>query len=101
MASPLPNTNAPALVKNQAICHSRCPISSADSGVAANSGNARDSAEPLPLSQRGGAFASHVTSPATMNRGTNSDSVTMVTAALTKQINQSSQSLASDFCISL
>src|SRR5262245_15745126 len=101
MASPLPKTNAPALVKNTKICHSVSLWLACPGVTVANSGKLTDPAVAARLSQAGGALANQETNPAPRKNRTASDSVAIVTAALVRKINQSSQSLPIVRCVSL
>src|SRR5262245_24414495 len=98
MARPLPKTNAPALVKNQNICQRRWSAEGAPASIARGNTAA---AGPLRRIHWGGALANHTTQPAARNNSTTSDSIAMVTAALTKKMDQSSQSLPSVLLVSL
>src|SRR3954462_2304524 len=85
IASPLPNTNAPASAKNMPICHSTVQSVVATTGTAV--GNCAEIANipgvpPLANHFFGGALTIHTSRPAIRNSVTNSDSVTTVTSAL-------------------
>src|SRR3990172_6045827 len=84
MASPLPNTNAPALVKNSRICPSVFKSASGTLGQAIPSGSTAAAIGPVPPQNTfGGVFTSQTSTPAPRNSHTDSDSVMVVTAALT------------------
>src|SRR6185369_11900500 len=96
IASPLPNTKAPASAKNMPICHKTVQSVVAASGTAVGNCAANASipgVPPLPNHFFGGALTIQTSSPAARNRVTNSDSVTTVITAATRYIAHNNVSL--------
>src|SRR5688500_1114362 len=89
MASPLPNTNAPASAKYQPIVARVPAVAGPWMPVRLQSGSTT-AADPVKV---GGAFTSMARSPAPTNNHTISDSVQAVTSALTAKIAHINRSL--------
>ena len=97
MASPLPNTKAPAFVKNHKICASPVAVAAAAAGGTAIpvSGTSAGSVRPDPAHEsrrRGGACSSSTTTPHRMNKLPTSVSLHAVTAAISPATAQSRRS---------
>src|SRR5215211_7877966 len=94
IAKPLPNTNAPALVKNQPICQRTSVFELAVAETSAAKGSAQ---QPGIVDERlrnlGGVFTSHARMPAPKKSHTTSDWVTIVAVKLATKISHSNQSL--------
>src|SRR5258706_15650735 len=97
MASPLPNTKAPAAVKKVKSAHNVPPETPITANTAARGTGEKLTTPVFPLPQDfqnvpGGDLTSQTRRPAARKSSTCSDCVRMVTIAVTKKIPQSSQS---------
>ena len=91
MASPLPNTNAPAFVKNKAICVNNSWKEALAVGATANKVKGSNAAVVEDAFFHGEVRKTQANIPAPRNNQMLSDSVMMVTAALQRNRNQSKQ----------
>src|SRR4051812_5916938 len=99
MARPLPNTKAPALVKNQAICPSLAEVETVAVGTCNSKGHTK--APAFAFVNLGGLFTNHTTTPDPRINQIFSSSVRKVVTASTAKIPQSNTSLPMLFVVSL
>src|SRR5438876_11315593 len=95
MARPLPNTNAPALVKNHAICNN---VFNSNCQKPKPVRNTTFATEDL-LNQFGGDFMNIYSKPVAMKRSTCSCSVSIVITAAIKKNNHSIHFSIKDFIL--
>src|SRR5882757_7899744 len=80
MARPLPNTNAPAFVKNHVSCHRRLTPAVEIAGELVSKGIAPSIGATAAFNRFGGPLTNQVITPAKRNSAIHSDSVTTVAA---------------------